>query len=86
MANIDSNQELDQRGSVFTRENWMIFALGLALIIIGFFLMSGGASDDPNVFDTNEVYSPRRITIAPIVVILGFIVEIYAIFRRPKRS
>ena len=56
--------------------------IGAALIILGMFLMSGGKSTDPNVFNENEVYSFRRITLAPIVIITGFIVEIYAIFKK----
>jgi len=56
--------------------------IGAALIILGMFLMSGGKSTDPNVFNENEVYSFRRITLAPIVIIAGFIVEIYAIFKK----
>jgi hypothetical protein len=56
--------------------------IGAALIVLGMFLMSGGKSADPNVFNESEVYSFRRITLAPIVVIAGFIVEIYAIFKK----
>jgi hypothetical protein len=56
--------------------------VGAALIIIGMFLMSGGKSTDPNVFNANEVYSFRRITLAPIVIVAGFIVEIFAIFKK----
>jgi hypothetical protein len=56
--------------------------IGAALIIVGMFLMSGGKSADPNVFNESEVYSFRRITLAPIVVIAGFIVEIFAIFKK----
>ena len=57
--------------------------VGAALIIVGMLLMSGGKSADPNVFNPNEVYSFRRITLAPIVIIIGFIVEVYAIFKKP---
>jgi hypothetical protein len=56
--------------------------IGAALIVLGMFLMSGGKSADPNVFNESEVYSFRRITLAPIVVIAGFIVEIFAIFKK----
>jgi hypothetical protein len=56
--------------------------IGAALILVGMLLMSGGKSADPNVFNVNEVYSFRRITLAPIVIIAGFIVEIYAIFKK----
>ena len=57
---------------------------GVAIMIIGFLLMAGGRSADPNVFDPNEVYSTRRITVAPIVILIGLVVLIVAIFRQPK--
>jgi hypothetical protein len=51
---------------------------------LGFILMAGGASDDPNIFKPEEVYSKMRITVAPIVILAGLVVLIYAIFRNPK--
>ncbi|TVR36876.1 MAG: DUF3098 domain-containing protein [Cryomorphaceae bacterium] len=65
----------------FTRINYLILAVGLALIIIGFLLMIGGGSDDPNVFNY-EVFSPRRITVAPIVALVGYAVVFYAIMKK----
>ncbi|MFR9603219.1 MAG: DUF3098 domain-containing protein [Rikenellaceae bacterium] len=61
--------------------NYKILAVGFALIVLGFALMSGGGSDDPMVFDY-AIFSWRRITLAPIVVVVGFVVEIYAILSR----
>lgn len=69
---------------LFTRENYKWMIIGAAIIALGFFLMSGGKSSDPNVFDYNEVYSKTRITIAPILIIIGLVVEIYAIFKKSK--
>lgn len=66
------------------KRNYILMAVGFALIVIGFILMSGGGSDDPTVFDADRLYSFRRITLAPIVVLAGFGVEIYAIMMRPK--
>jgi hypothetical protein len=57
---------------------------GLAVIILGFVLMSGGKSADPNVFREDEIYSFRRITLAPFLVILGLVIEGYAIMKKPK--
>ncbi|MCB9019382.1 MAG: DUF3098 domain-containing protein [Chitinophagales bacterium] len=68
------------------RQNYMLILLGVIILVIGFILMSGGKYDDPNVFNGEELYSARRITLAPIVVIIGFAVEIYAIFHRPKNQ
>ena len=66
----------------FGKSNYIWMMVGAALIIIGMVVMYGGKSADPNVFNANEVYSFRRITIAPILIIAGFIVEIYAIFKK----
>lgn len=70
---------------VLGKGNYYLMLLGLAVIIIGFILMSGGKSTDPNVFNADEVYSQRRIVVAPIVVILGFVIEIFAVFYKSKK-
>jgi hypothetical protein len=57
---------------------------GVVVILLGFLLMSGGATTDPNVFPKEEIYSFRRITLAPIVIMIGFGIEIFAILKRPK--
>jgi len=69
---------------LFTKENYKWMLIGGVIIALGFFLMSGGKSNDPNVFDYKEVYGTTRITIAPILIILGLVVEIYAIFKKSK--
>ncbi len=61
---------------------WM--AIGGAVIILGFLLMIGGKSSDPNVFNKDEVYGFQRITLAPILIIAGLIIEVYAIMKKPK--
>ena len=58
--------------------------IGLVVMAIGFMLMVGGKSHDPMVFNDAEIYSTRRITIAPIVIIIGLLIEIYAIMKNPK--
>lgn len=73
-------------GSFFEKENFMWMLGGAIVMIIGFLLMAGGHSDNPNVFDPNEVYSTTRITIAPIVILAGLTLEIFAIFRDPKKK
>jgi FtsH-binding integral membrane protein len=70
--------------SIFTKDNYIWMAAGLALIAIGMLLMSGGKSNDPAVFNKDEVYSTTRITIAPILILAGLVIEIFAIFRKPK--
>ncbi len=66
----------------FNKSNYIWMLVGLVLIIIGMLLMAGGKSTDPNVFNEKEVYSFRRITLAPLTIIAGFIIEIYAIFKK----
>jgi len=68
---------------VFEKQGYMIVVAGIVMIIVGFALMSGGGSDDPNVFNP-EIFSFRRITLAPVVVMSGFALEIYAIMRKPR--
>lgn len=68
----------------FVKENYMIMIIGLVVIAIGYLLMVGGRSPDPNEFYPDQVYSWRRITLAPIVIIIGFLVEVYAIMKKPK--
>jgi hypothetical protein len=67
--------------SMFERGNLLWMLAGAALMILGYVLMTGGASNDPNVFNESEVYSTRRITIAPILILAGLVVEIFALFR-----
>jgi hypothetical protein len=67
----------------FGKENYILLLVGLAFIVVGFILMAGGGSDDPNVFN-KEIFSTQRITVAPIVVLTGFVIEIFAIMRKPK--
>ena len=59
---------------------------GLLLIAAGMLLMGGGKSSDPNVFDPKEVYSTTRITIAPLLIVIGLAIEVFAIFRKPKEK
>lgn len=70
-------------GFALPRENYKYLLIGFIIIVIGFALMIGGRSEDPNVFDASEIFSFRRITLAPIVVLAGFIFEIWAIMRKP---
>lgn len=68
---------------VFGKRNYKFMIIGILFIALGFILMSGGGSDDPNVFN-EEIYSFRRIRIAPLIVIIGFAIEIYAILTKPE--
>lgn len=71
---------------LFDKQNYMWMAIGLAVIIAGYALMSGGRSADPNVFDAGSLYSFTRITLAPIMIILGLVIEGYAIMKKPSTN
>ena len=68
---------------LFDRSKYAIMGIGVGVIILGFVLMVGPANDNPAVFPADEIYSFRRITLAPVVVMIGFLIEIYAILKRP---
>ena len=79
--NNTSSQTEQNDKMALTSKNYKLMLIGLAVIVLGFILMSGGGSDDPNVFNY-EMFNFRRITLAPILVIGGFAFEIYAIMKR----
>ncbi|SDK88205.1 Protein of unknown function [Salinimicrobium catena] len=69
---------------VFEKKNYIVMGIGLAVIALGFILMAGGGSDDPNVFNP-EIYNWRRIRLAPALVLFGFAIEVYAILLNPRK-
>ncbi|MEO9532373.1 MAG: DUF3098 domain-containing protein [Crocinitomicaceae bacterium] len=69
---------------VFSKQNVMLIIIGIVVSLIGFALMIGGGSDDPNVFNGDEMFSFTRITLAPILVIGGYGVVIYGIMKKRK--
>ena len=73
----------NMEGFALGKENLKLLVIGFVIIVIGFLLMVGGKTSNPNVFNP-EVFSFRRITLAPMVVLFGFIFEIYAIMKKPK--
>ncbi len=80
------NKAVTGTNPLFGKENYMWMLIGLAVLALGFFLMAGGKSSDPNVFNEKEVYSTTRITIAPMLIIAGFIIEIFAIMKKSKAN
>jgi membrane-bound ClpP family serine protease len=70
-------------GFALRKENLKLLLIGLGIIVFGFILMTGGKASDPTVFNP-EIFSFRRITLAPVVVLFGFVFEIYAIMKKPK--
>ena len=68
---------------VFEKRNFIILGVSMLLIVLGFVMMAGGGSEDPNVFNP-EIFNFRRITLAPMVILLGFILGIVSIMLKPK--
>ena len=70
----------------FSKENYKLLIVGVVIVIFGFILMMGGGSDDPNAFDEEALFSFTRITLAPFLVIAGYVVVIYAILKKSKKE
>ena len=81
-----TNKKQTAPNPLFGKENFIWMFIGLVIMAIGFFLMAGGKSTDPTKFNDNEIYSFTRITLAPFLIIAGFVVEIFAIMRKPKED
>lgn len=79
-----SKKSTEKLNFALGKENYILLIIGFAIIVLGFILMIGGKSPDPAVFNEDEIFSFRRITLAPIVVLIGFIFEIWAIMKKPK--
>ena len=75
-----------QNTPLFGKENYKWMLIGLVAVALGLILMGGGKSKDPNEFNPKEIYSFTRITLAPILILGGFVIEIFAIFRKDKKE
>lgn len=82
----DKKSAQSSTNNLFGRENYVWIIAGLVIIALGLIAMAGGKSNDPNVFNPKEVYSFTRITVAPILILLGLALEVFAIFRKPKKG
>jgi len=69
----------------FGKENYRLLLIGLAVIVLGFILMIGGGSDDPNKFN-EAIFNFQRLTLAPILILGGYVIEIFAIMKKPKQK
>ena len=77
-------KEITKNNFIFGRQNYKWMFIGLGLIALGFILMAGGGSDDPNVFNP-EIFSTQRIRVAPTLILIGFGIQIYAILKNFKK-
>jgi len=78
-------EKQDNATFIFRKKNYKYMFIGLAIIVLGFILMAGGGSDDPNIF-SEEIFNFRRIRLAPALVLIGFAIEVYAILLNPNKG
>ena len=82
-ATVKAAEPQSRAGFAFGKENYHLLLIGLALIVLGFLLMIGGGSDDPKVF-SQDIFNFRRLTLAPLLILAGYVVELFAIMKKPK--
>lgn len=85
MSKKNKNSKKPTKELVFQKKNYIFLFIGLVFIALGFILMSGGGSDDPNVFNPN-IYNFRRIRLAPTLVLIGLGIQVYAILLNPNKN
>ncbi len=81
---VRASKSASTENILFTKENYKLMLIGLVVMAVGFFVMAGGKNVDPSVFNDKDVYSPMRITVAPILIVAGLVLEIFAIMKKPK--
>jgi hypothetical protein len=81
---MSTDKKQPATGEIFGKENYIWMLAGLVVMAIGFFLMAGGKSADVTKFNDSEVYSTTRITVAPLLIIAGFVIEVFAIMKNSK--
>ena len=81
----ESKLNLSSQELIFGRQNFMYMGIGLALILVGLLAMAGGGMPDPNQWEPERIYSFRRITLAPLLMVAGFVVVILGIFKKNNR-
>ncbi len=85
MSKKNKTEEKPKMEFIFQKKNYTFLFIGLGLIALGFILMAGGGSDDPNVFNP-EIYSFRRIRLAPTLILIGLGIQVYAILLNPHKK
>lgn len=85
MKKQEQQPKAEKKDFVFQKRNYQLMFLGLAFIVVGFILMAGGGSEDPNVFNP-DIFSFRRIRLAPTLVLIGFGIEVWAILANPIKK
>ena len=78
------SKDVKKTGFAFGKENYRILIAGVLIVVLGYILMIGGGSEDPNQFHADEIFSTRRITVAPITILVGFVVVLFGIMKKSK--
>ncbi|MFY9308835.1 MAG: DUF3098 domain-containing protein [Bacteroidia bacterium] len=78
------SKDMKKAGFAFGKENYRILIAGVLLVVLGYILMIGGGAENPNEFHADEIFSTRRITIAPITILVGFVVVLFGIMKKSK--
>jgi len=78
------SKDAPQAGLAFGRGNYIFLLAGVGVLVLGYILMIGGGSDDPNVFKEDELFSTRRVTIAPVTLLVGFGLVLYGIMKKSR--
>ena len=78
------SKETRKPGFAFGKENYRILIIGVIIVVSGYLLMIGGGSDDPNYFNADEIFSTRRVTIAPLTILAGFVIVLLGIMKKSK--
>ena len=76
---------MDNSKGFFGKQNYILLGIGVLVVVVGFILMMGGGSEDPTQFN-DAIFSPRRITVAPTLVLIGYLFVIYAIMKKPQKD
>lgn len=85
MSKKNKNDQKASKEFIFQKKNYIFLFIGIVFIALGFILMSGGGSDDPNVFNP-DIYNFRRIRLAPTLVLIGLGIQVYAILLKPNKN
>ncbi len=82
---VVENKKIEKAEMAFGKQNYILMFVGIGFLLLGYILMVGGGSKDPKVF-SEDIFNFQRLTLAPILLVIGFVIEIFAIMKKPKIS
>ena len=78
------SKEIKKTGFAFGKDNYRILTIGVVIVVVGYLLMIGGGAENPNDFNEDEIFSFRRITLSPVVILAGFVTVLFGIMKKSK--